>query len=40
MKRFQPQGRMEFKYFKVKGRQVTLSLAPGEMVLLTEDMKK
>ncbi|MBO4642440.1 MAG: hypothetical protein J5661_06245 [Bacteroidaceae bacterium] len=36
----QPQGRTEFKDFKVKGRQVTLTLAPGEMVLLTENMKK
>ena len=32
------QGRKEFKEFKVKGRNVTLTLAPGEMILLAEDL--
>jgi len=30
------QGRTEFRNFKVKGRTLRLTLAPGEMVLFTE----
>ncbi|MCF0175564.1 MAG: hypothetical protein HUJ94_01885 [Bacteroidales bacterium] len=31
-----PDGRKEFTYFEIKGRQLTLSLAPGQMVLFAD----